>query len=74
MLLKMKGICKSFRLCSGEILGISGLQGSGKSELLKGIFGTYGTSPSGKEVDKEITLASRVFTLTNIEAGGDWIN
>ena len=26
-----------------------------------------------KAGDKEITLASRVFTLNNIEAGGDWI-
>lgn len=32
----------SFDLHSGEILGIAGLQGSGKSELLNGLFGTYG--------------------------------
>jgi ABC-type sugar transport system ATPase subunit len=32
----------------GEILGLSGLQGSGNSELLNGIFGTYGNLASGK--------------------------
>jgi len=38
----------SFSVRSGEILGIAGLQGSGKSELLNGIFGTYGTIDKGK--------------------------
>lgn len=32
----------------GEILGIAGLQGSGKSELLNGIFGTYGKAVRGE--------------------------
>jgi ABC-type sugar transport system ATPase subunit len=32
----------SLSVRSGEILGIAGLQGSGNSELLNGIFGTYG--------------------------------
>ncbi|MBU1338283.1 MAG: ATP-binding cassette domain-containing protein, partial [Acidobacteria bacterium] len=32
----------SFDLHAGEILGIAGLQGSGKSELFNGLFGTYG--------------------------------
>ena len=37
----------SFSVRSGEILGIAGLQGSGKSELLNAIFGTYGTMAEG---------------------------
>ncbi len=32
----------SLEVQRGEILGIAGLQGSGKSELLNGLFGTYG--------------------------------
>ena len=38
----------SFEVHAGEILGIAGLQGSGNSELLNGIFGTYGRSVRGK--------------------------
>ncbi len=37
----------SFKVRAGEILGIAGLQGSGKSELLHGIFGTHGKITSG---------------------------
>ncbi len=37
----------SFSVRSGEILGIAGLQGSGNSELLNGIFGTYGSQTNG---------------------------
>ncbi len=37
----------SFSLKAGEILGIAGLQGSGKSELFHGLFGTYGKSVDG---------------------------
>lgn len=37
----------SFSVRAGEILGIAGLQGSGNSELLNGIFGTYGTQAKG---------------------------
>jgi hypothetical protein len=29
---------------------------------------------SGKTVEKEITLASRVFTKDNIDAGGEWLS
>jgi ribose transport system ATP-binding protein len=42
----------SFDLHSGEILGIAGLQGSGKSEFLNGLFGTYGRVDQG-QVDLE---------------------
>ncbi len=42
----------SFSVKAGEILGIAGLQGSGNSELLNGIFGTYGKSAKGSiEID-----------------------
>jgi ABC-type sugar transport system ATPase subunit len=37
----------SFDVRRGEILGIAGLQGSGNSELLNGIFGTYGNQAQG---------------------------
>jgi ribose transport system ATP-binding protein len=37
----------SFSVRCGEILGIAGLQGSGNSELLNGIFGTYGNKAQG---------------------------
>lgn len=37
----------SFSLHAGEILGIAGLQGSGASELFRGIFGDYGHSTYG---------------------------
>lgn len=38
----------SLALKEGEILGIAGLQGSGKSELLNGLFGTYGKTVQGE--------------------------
>jgi len=38
----------SFKVHSGEILGLAGLQGSGKSELLNGIFGACGKMAKGK--------------------------
>ncbi|MEN6383778.1 MAG: sugar ABC transporter ATP-binding protein [Phycisphaerales bacterium] len=37
----------SFEVRAGEILGVAGLGGSGNSELLNGIFGSYGSAPKG---------------------------
>jgi ribose transport system ATP-binding protein len=38
----------SFSVRAGEVLGLAGLQGSGASELLLGIFGAYGAATEGK--------------------------
>lgn len=45
----------SFEVHAGEILGIAGLQGSGNSELLNGIFGTYGK----KQVAGQVTIEQK---------------
>ena len=37
----------SLSACAGEVVGIGGLQGSGASELLLGLFGAYGSRTSG---------------------------
>jgi len=37
----------SLSLHEGEILGVAGLRGSGKSELFNGLFGTYGKTAQG---------------------------
>ena len=48
----------SFSVRKGEILGIAGLQGSGASELLNGIFGAY-----GPVANKSIFLDGKPFTI-----------
>ena len=48
----------SFAVRGGEILGIAGLLGSGKSELLHGLFGDYGRLTKGR-----VTLDGGVFTV-----------
>ncbi|MCB1126331.1 MAG: sugar ABC transporter ATP-binding protein, partial [Verrucomicrobiae bacterium] len=48
----------SLTLHAGEILGLGGLQGSGASDLLLGLFGAFGRQPTGRvELDgKPVTL------------------
>jgi D-xylose transport system ATP-binding protein len=52
----------SFDMYRGEILGISGLMGSGRTELLTGIFGAWGSRMTGKLIfrGKEILFRSPV--------------
>ncbi len=58
----------SLDMKEGEILGLAGLQGSGKSELLNGLFGTY-----GKTVRGEVWLEDRSIRIRSpkhsIESG-----
>lgn len=51
-----KGV--SFNLKQGEVLGIAGLMGSGRSELVMSIFGEYGNIRSGS-----IKIDSKVVTV-----------
>jgi len=64
----------SFEVMEGEVLGIAGLRGSGSSELLNGIFGTYGVHVAKKMIlnGKEIQIRNphqaidkKVALLTN---------
>lgn len=45
-------------LKSGEILGIAGLRGSGKSELFRGLFGTF-----GKNIEGTVKLDGKSFRI-----------
>lgn len=38
----------SFELCKGEVLGISGLMGAGRTELAMSMFGAWGSKTNGK--------------------------
>ncbi len=64
----------TFEARRGEILGIGGLQGSGASELLQGLFGVYGGTVSGQvlvdgepcaPVSPSRSIARGVALLTN---------
>jgi ABC-type sugar transport system ATPase subunit len=38
----------SFSVCAGEVVGLAGLQGSGVSDLMWGLFGGYGSRTAGR--------------------------
>ena len=50
----------NFDVRAGEILGLAGLQGSGASEVLQGIFGAFGDACSG-----DIALDGKPYTPDN---------
>jgi ABC-type sugar transport system ATPase subunit len=50
----------SFSVKSGEVLGIAGLRGSGSSEMLNGLFGTY-----GKQIAERIILNEKEIKIRN---------
>jgi ribose transport system ATP-binding protein len=50
----------SLDLRAGEILGIAGLRGSGKSELLNGLCGTY-----GRDIQGNVILDNQPFRITS---------
>ena len=54
----LKGV--TFNLRRGEILGIAGLMGSGRTELVMTLFGEYGKITHGK-----IKLEGREITISN---------
>jgi D-xylose transport system ATP-binding protein len=61
----VKGV--SFDLREGEILGIAGLMGSGRTELVSTLFGEYGKIHGGKVFlnDKEINIKSANHSMQN---------
>ena len=58
----------SFHVKKGEVVGFSGLQGAGRTELAKSLFGkSYGSCISGKEfiANKEVFLNSAKDAIVN---------
>lgn len=58
----------SFHVKKGEVVGFSGLQGAGRTELAKSLFGkSYGSRISGKEfiANKEVFLNSAKDAIVN---------
>jgi ABC-type sugar transport system ATPase subunit len=54
----------SFEVRAGEILGVAGLGGSGNSELLNGLFGSYGSIAKG-----QCLLNGRPYSPSNPSVG-----
>jgi len=57
----------SFKAYKGEILGISGLMGAGRTELVNAIFGVYGKKRQGKIFydDRELKIESPADAIKN---------
>lgn len=52
----------SFEVKSGEILGIAGLMGAGRTELVMGLFGAYGNQATGR-----ISVEGKPVTIKSTE-------
>ena len=55
----------SFNIREGEILGISGLIGAGRTELAKGIFGVYGELTGEIKIDGNILKIKSIMDAIN---------
>ena len=62
----------SFELCRGEILGIGGLQGSGRSELVRALFGL--ADASGEVLLRGQAIALRRDSAARIRSGFGYLS